>query len=391
MTTPQEVKILKQIYEKNQRRNLIRMERYYAVLYDKAKSLIEFPLLIEKEHVFESESPPSQREYQGINALPDCIIATKEALSVANFEKWLAQDGAATYADFKQVPQAWMGAPLLAGDGAIGAIVVESNTISAYDPSEEQLLMTMAGQVAVALENARAYRRLHELNTKIAQTEEIITRFAIASDFLHRINNLAGTIPIWVQLIRQELLPSDPRDERVVQYLDEIDKEIKDLLDSAAGLMKRPIQEEEIDVKLLLESIIGQVKIQYPNITCHQSLAPDLYLVEANYFQISSAIDSLITNALESMPSGGTLTVNASSSVDASEKRWIQIQITDTGSGILEDEIANIFEPFFTTKGPGRGYGLWRSRSYVEGMGGTLNLTSKVDVGTTVDIMLPAI
>jgi signal transduction histidine kinase len=89
------------------------------------------------------------------------------------------------------------------------------------------------------------------------------------------------------------------------------------------------------------------------------------------------------------MPEGGTLSVGASKYPDITNKNWINIQIIDTGTGLAGDIVNHIFEPFFSTKGPGRGYGLWRSKGYIEGMGGTLALFSEVRGGTRVEIMLP--
>jgi signal transduction histidine kinase len=388
MATPQEVSILAQIYKQNRNKRLIKMERFYAVLCDEASSLVDFPILIEGDQVRELEERPIQRTFEGINALPDYVIATREALSVANLGEWLSDDGAPVYLDFAQTYQAWLGVPLVVGDEVLGAVVVESKAINAYGPSEERLLSTMAGQVAVALENVRAYKRLQELNIKIAQTQEIVTKTAIARDFVHRINNLAGTIPLWIEMIREELFPSDPRDERLAKYLDLIEKDTTELIDRAVEL-NRPIQEEKIDIKLLLESILESVKIRHPEITCHQDLESNLGYVEANYFQLSTAIWNPVVNALESMSDGGMLTIKGSMSAGIIGKTWIQIQIEDTGPGIPESEIGRIFELFYTTKGPGKGYGLWRTRSYVEELGGAVNLTSEVGIGTTVVIALP--
>jgi signal transduction histidine kinase len=280
--------------------------------------------------------------------------------------------------------------PLIVKGKAIGVIVLKSyDTENAYGKYERNLLETVAGYAAIALENTRAYMHLQELNIRIAQTEEFITRSAIATDFLHRVNNLGGTIPIWVNLTRQELASSGYECQRIVSYLDEIDKEMRGLLNSASEL-KRPIQEENIDIKLLLESIVDQVKIQHSQIVCSPIIDSDLYKVRTNYFQISSAIDNIITNALESMPRGGELSIAAINLVDETGKRWIHLKIQDTGTGIPKDIAKHIFEPFFSTKGPGRGYGLWRSKSYIEAMGGTLELDSEIGVGTTASITLPA-
>jgi signal transduction histidine kinase len=392
MIHPQEASILKQVCEQNKKRNLLKIERFYAVLYDEKRSVVEFACLVERERgEVELGETNKQRDYKGIDALPDRVIATKKALRIANFETWLAKDEAPNYGDFEGVPLSWMGIPLFIGDNVIGVIVVENFSLNnAYGADEERLLATMAGQIANALHNARAYRQLRELNTEIVKKEEIINKAFIARDFLHGINNLVGTIPPWIDLIRDELC-SDPRDERLKEYLVYIETDIRNLLDMAIEF-KKPIQEEKINIKDLLKAVLDHVKIQYPDIECIQKFSSELYPVKASSFQLSNIIDSLLTNAVESMPDGGTLTVKAFNADGASNNRRITVQIEDTGVGVPQEKIANVFDPFYTTKGPERGYGLWRSKSYIETvMGGTIQLNSEVNVGTTVIITLPAV
>ena len=87
------------------------------------------------------------------------------------------------------------------------------------------------------------------------------------------------------------------------------------------------------------------------------------------------------------MPAGGTLTVTT-----AAEGGDIVIRMEDTGCGIKEEDLGNIFDPFYTTKPVGKGTGLGLSVSYgiVEQHGGRIEVESRVDVGTTFTVFLPA-
>ncbi|MBF0496069.1 MAG: sensor histidine kinase, partial [Deltaproteobacteria bacterium] len=96
---------------------------------------------------------------------------------------------------------------------------------------------------------------------------------------------------------------------------------------------------------------------------------------------------NLFINAIQAMPDGGTITINAFR--EASD--YIKIDIKDSGVGIKPEQLEHIFEPFYTTKSVGRGTGLGLAVSYalVKKHGGYIEVKSKVNVGTTFSIYLP--
>jgi two-component system NtrC family sensor kinase len=104
--------------------------------------------------------------------------------------------------------------------------------------------------------------------------------------------------------------------------------------------------------------------------------------------QIQQAFLAIMVNAVESMPSGGTLTIRTSTDPG---RRRIRIEIQDTGSGISRQDLPHIFEPFYTTKKEGKGVGLGLSVSYgiIERHEGKIDVRSAVGQGTTFIIELP--
>jgi len=88
---------------------------------------------------------------------------------------------------------------------------------------------------------------------------------------------------------------------------------------------------------------------------------------------------NLLINAREAMPEGGRLTLTTR----LTEAGDVEIDVTDTGSGIAPDHLSRIFEPFFTTKEFGTGLGLTNVKRLVEDNGGTLAMTSSLGKGTT--------
>ena len=123
--------------------------------------------------------------------------------------------------------------------------------------------------------------------------------------------------------------------------------------------------------------------------------------VEADAAELEAAILNLAVNARDAMPGGGKLTIEASNSYlddgyckqnpDVRPGQYVQIAVTDTGSGMAKDVIDRAFEPFYTTKQSGQGTGLGLSQVYgfVKQSGGHVKIYSEMNEGTTIKVYLP--
>jgi len=116
-------------------------------------------------------------------------------------------------------------------------------------------------------------------------------------------------------------------------------------------------------------------------------------LVSARRSEIQQVFINLMTNAVDAMPQGGTLTVIVEEEEKLGGKRWVKVSIVDTGSGIPEEIRKRIFEPFFTTKPRGKGTGLGLSivQDIVQSYQGLLEVQSELHKGTTFSVHLPVV
>jgi signal transduction histidine kinase len=101
---------------------------------------------------------------------------------------------------------------------------------------------------------------------------------------------------------------------------------------------------------------------------------------------------NLCMNARDAMPSGGTVTIRATS-VDAPGERSMRIDVQDTGEGIADDVLPKIFEPFFTTKeaGKGAGLGLASADAFARECGGSILVESRAGAGACFSLRLPMV
>jgi len=128
------------------------------------------------------------------------------------------------------------------------------------------------------------------------------------------------------------------------------------------------------------------------------SIADDLWVVDIDEGQMSQVIHNLVINAVQAMPGGGTIQIGAENVVLEEEAlvpplspgRYVHISVADEGIGIPEEYLSKIFDPYFTTKQQGSGLGLATSYAIVQKHEGLITVESKLGVGTTFHITLPA-
>jgi signal transduction histidine kinase len=289
---------------------------------------------------------------------------------------------------FENVPFAVM--PLMSRDTGLGILYVQLDKGYIFTDDVKEVLQLFADQAVIAVQNARLIQNLRSLNIMVAEKQEILTRSQIAVDFAHRMNNMAAPFIIWVDLIREELGNSGGCNFELVQeYLDEIKNQSKDLLHEAKKIEQIP-DEEDIDIKEMLEAMVRNVKIQSRLIEVNLIAGQKLRTVKAIRSLLSNAVWNVISNSLDAMDNRGKLIFKARN-ITRNKKAWVELVVQDTGPGIPAESQVHIFEINYSTKGIGHGYGLWRTKQIVEGIGGEIQLSvSNQKDGTAFTFLLPA-
>jgi PAS domain S-box-containing protein len=167
--------------------------------------------------------------------------------------------------------------------------------------------------------------------------------------------------------------------EIIEQDVRDSDKIVSDLLEYS----REPrVELRETNAKSIIANVLRQVKVPRSVRIVNRTKNQPMIAVDTE--KMKRAFANLITNALEAMPKGGTLTVTSSGSNDK-----LEIAFTDTGTGMTGETLGKIWSPLFTTKAKGIGLGLPIAKRLVEAHGGSITVKSTAGKGSTFTVTLP--
>ena len=142
------------------------------------------------------------------------------------------------------------------------------------------------------------------------------------------------------------------------------------------------------DIHEIIEKTLQLFSFQLEDqkINIEREFQLNLPKIYADQDQIQHMIMNIVLNAIQSMPEGGKLRFMTSF---PPEGERVRLAISDTGKGISQETLTKLFKPFYSTKAKGAGLGLAIAEKIIQEHGGKVAISSKVDVGTTVEISLP--
>ena len=235
-----------------------------------------------------------------------------------------------------------------------------------------------------------------DLKRRIRQLESIA---ALSGGIAHDYNNLLTAIMGNISLALEHV-KSDPKLSELLEQALAASRVAKALTRRLITFSKggQPAK-KPTDVVSVIENTAA-FSLSGSNIRCEWGPSNGTWSASIDAQQIGQAIHNLMINAAESMPSGGTVSISFENTIVDSPNsiltpgRYIDVAIQDQGVGIPDEHIEKIFDPYFSTKAKGAvkgtGLGLSISHSIISNHGGEITVTSRVGVGTTFHVLLPA-
>lgn len=297
--------------------------------------------------------------------------------------------------DVKFITKSLMGVPMIARGEVIGVLEVVNKQRPPFSPRDEQVLLLLAQEAAVAIQVARLLMALNSANRELSEVDRLKDTFiSIASHELRT--------PLGIILGYATFLIEDAPTEEAAEYADTVMKSalhLRSILDSMATLRYltasiKDLNPEPIPLATLKTDLEAEIN-SIPGAAGHNIILHEMaehIIVTADRSRLELAFANILDNAIRFTPPPGTIEIGTT--VRGTSEVWITI--TDTGVGVEHDNLERIFDEFFqvedhmTRRHGGLGIGLSVARSLIKLSGGRIWAESAgLRRGTTLTIALP--
>lgn len=291
--------------------------------------------------------------------------------------------------------------PLRKADSTIGMVVLKT-TSSGQRLSEQDLkLLALLGvQTAISLENLtllketqRAYQEQQNLQEQLISMERMATQGRISAEIGHELNNYLTVIMGNFELLGMKM--NQGQTESLDAQLDSISVNLQKIRGFAEGLLdftSLKAAKTECDINHLVEKTLVFIKPQniFRNISFVTQMKPSLPHLVVDAGQIQQVLYNLLKNSADAMGKrkgeGGTITIGTD---HHAQEKLVEIWVRDTGRGMSEEQLHKIFDRGFSTKESGHGIGLSICKKIIDAHGGTIQVQSQLNQGTSFRIKLP--
>lgn len=235
---------------------------------------------------------------------------------------------------------------------------------------------------------ANDIEHLKNLNEQLIRTEKLAAMGTLSAGVAHEVNNPLASISSLIQMIQRD----KNIDEKSLEKLKLIQTQIlritqvtKDMMDFARV---RPAAKSFVDINEIIDKSLRLANFDksFQNLSLKTDLTNDLPEVLADFDQLQQVFLNLFLNARDAMPEGGELRISSEI-----KDNFVNIKISDSGTGITDSDLKQIFDPFFTTKSTGKGTGLGLAVCYgiITAHDGKIEVLNTGGRGSTFSIYLP--
>jgi signal transduction histidine kinase len=283
--------------------------------------------------------------------------------------------------------------PLLFDGKATGTMSVYLGERHVFSNEEIRILSALAELSGIAIEKARLYERLVDIEEQLRNNEKLSALGLLAAEVAHEIRNPLTVIKMLFHSLDLQFASGDPRarDVEVIgDRIDHLNKTVEQILSFARTA-------EPALAPLSLNSVIEDLgflvrhKLKNQSIEFHLELDSRLPHIEGDGAQLSQALLNLVLNAAEAMPAGGILRLRTQLESSEGAVPSVRVEVADTGAGMSPDRQKAAFRSLLqTTKKHGTGLGLAIVGKIIEAHHGEIRIQSAEGSGTTFTIRLPA-
>jgi PAS domain S-box-containing protein len=286
--------------------------------------------------------------------------------------------------------------PLIVGDKVIGVLDVQANSIGRFTEEDVRIQTALADQVAVAVENARAYQEQEQTARRLREVDRLKSQFLanMSHELRTPLNSIIGYAEVLIDGIDGELSEEALEDVQAIhsggKHLLSIINDILDLAKIEAGQMR--IDRRESDLMQVMGDVYNTCAILAENkgIELHIEPLTELPAVTGDPVRMRQIILNLVTNAIKFTEQGGVRV-----ELEYDQDRQVIVRVKDTGIGMTPDEMKGLFQQFHqvdgspTRRAGGTGLGLVITRHLVHMHGGEIYVESEKGAGSTFWFTLP--
>jgi signal transduction histidine kinase/DNA-binding response OmpR family regulator len=363
------------------------------------------------EAVLKSEQ---SRKTPGLSAV---VFQSKAPLIIDN----LQTDSRSHYLDFLRDEQlvSYLGVPMIAKEDTIGVLSFYTKEKQEFTIENVEFLTTLAGQAAIAIHNSQLYEQAKSQTQDLAQANlELEKSNKVKSEFLsvisHELKTPLNVIIGYAGIIKEGVFGAVNSDQE--KALDKVLSHSNDLLSMITGILyvtnieANEIRRESLRFSLCdflaeLKAVFAMRREQHLSLTWDYPV--DLPMVETDKDKLNQILQNLIHNAIKFTDSGQVTVfarirerhapqIIADQELESGgTEKFVEFRVADTGGGISPEQLPFIFEMFRqadssqTRRHEGAGLGLYIAKHFTELLGGTINVETELDKGSTFIVSIP--